>query len=265
MPEYLPDARRRLIIQHLQRAGMVRVADLASEMAVAEETVRRDLKFLDERGILVRTHGGAVSLQPVSDASARSSDIPFEMRRQAMLPQKRAIAHEALSRIEGVSTIALDGSTTAWQLATLVQDPALTIVTNSLVITNLLAARASAQPGPQVITVGGTLDRRLQIFTGMIAMDGLRHIDVDLFFCSCGGIDPTRGFSDPSETAALFKRQLIRQASQTIVLADSTKFRSRAPVFFAALDDVHELITDSESALPPLNDSELILTRAPAR
>jgi DeoR/GlpR family transcriptional regulator of sugar metabolism len=265
MPEYLPDARRRLIIQHLERAGMVRVADLASEMAVAEETVRRDLKYLDSQGILVRTHGGAVTLRPIADHPQRSSDIPFEMRRQAMLPQKQVIAKEAFDRIKGVLTIALDGSTTAWQLATLVHDPALTIVTNSLMITNLFASRNSNQPGPQVITVGGTLDRKLQIFTGMIAMDGLRHIDVDLFFCSCGGIDPTRGFSDPSETAALFKRQLIRQSNQTIVLADSTKFRSRAPVFFAALDDVHELITDSESPLPPLNSSELIQTRAPAR
>ncbi len=248
---------------------MVRVAELASEMAVAEETVRRDLKYLDSQGVLVRTHGGAVTLRPIAGDSAqwpaRSSDIPFEMRRQAMLPQKQAIAKEAFGRIKGVLTIALDGSTTAWQLATLVHDPALTIVTNSLMITHLFASRASNQPGPQVITVGGTLDRKLQIFTGMIAMDGLRHIDVDLFFCSCGGIDPTRGFSDPSETAALFKRQLIRQASQTIVLADSTKFRSRAPVFFAALDDVHELITDSDAPLPPLNSSELIQTRAPSR
>ena len=261
MSEFLPDARRRLIVQHLDRLGMVRVTDLASELAVAEETVRRDLKFLDERGILVRTHGGAVSLQPPEENPSRLTDTPFEHRRQAMLPQKKAIAREAMRRIDRVATIALDGSTTAWELATLLHDPALTVVTNSLVITNFLAARPNSKPGPQVITVGGTLDRKLQMFTGMIAMDGLRHIDVDIFFCSCGGIDPTRGFSDPSETAALFKRQLTLSASQTIVLADSTKFRSRAPVFFAALDDVHELITDSEAPSAGLNSSRLIYTR----
>ncbi len=243
---------------------MVRVTDLASELAVAEETVRRDLKFLDERGVLVRTHGGAVTVSPVEESALRVTDTPFEQRRQAMLPQKKAIALEALRRISGVATIALDGSTTAWELATLLHDPALTVVTNSLMITNFLASRPNSAPGPQVITVGGTLDRKLQMFTGMIAMDGLRHIDVDIFFCSCAGIDATRGFSDPSETAALFKRQLIRSAGRTIVLADSTKFRSRAPVFFAALDDVLELITDSTVPLPNLNSTRLVCTTVQA-
>jgi DeoR/GlpR family transcriptional regulator of sugar metabolism len=261
MAELLPDVRRRLIIQHIERLGMVRVADLASEMSVAEETVRRDLKVLDERGVLVRTHGGAVSLKPLEESAPRSTDLPFELRRKAMLPQKQAIAQEALRRTQGVATIALDGSTTAWELATLLHDPALTVVTNSLMITNFLGSRPSSQPAPQVISVGGTLDRKLQIFTGMIAMDGLRHIDVDIFFCSCGGIDPTRGFSDPSETAALFKRQLIRQASQTVILADSTKFRSRAPVFFADLEDVQELITDADAPTDALNIGRLVCTR----
>jgi DeoR/GlpR family transcriptional regulator of sugar metabolism len=265
MAELLPDVRRRLIVHQLERLGMVKVAELANELAVAEETVRRDLKYLDERGVLVRTHGGAVSVQTPDETAGRIADTPFELRRKAMLPQKKAIAQEALRRIVGVATIALDGSTTAWELATLLHDPALTVVTNSLMITNFLASRPASSPGPQVITVGGTLDRKLQMFTGMIAMDGLRHIDVDIFFCSCGGIDATRGFSDPSETAALFKRQLIRSAGQTLVLADSTKFRSRAPVFFAALDDVHELITDTESPLPTLNSSRLTYTRVAAR
>jgi len=214
---------------------MVRVVGLASELSVAEETIRRDLKLLDERGIAVRTHGGAVLPAPPT------GDLPFEQRRRAMGPQKRAIAKVAIERVTPGSTIALDGSTTAFEVAGLVTDPSLTIVTNSLLIATMLAAKQ----GPTVISVGGTLDRELMMFTGMIALDGLRHVHVDLFFCSCGGIDAGRGFSDPSDAGAQFKREIVKLARQTIVLADSTKFQSRAPVLYARPGDVSEIITDS--------------------
>lgn len=165
-----------------------------------------------------------------------------------MGPQKRAIAKIAAQRIGHAATIALDGSTTAFELAGLLTDPSLTIVTNSLLVATVLASR----PGPSVISVGGTLDRELMMFTGMIALDGLRHVQVDLFFCSCGGIDPARGFSDPSDAGAQFKREIVKLADRTIVLADSTKFQSRAPVLFARPEDVNEIITDSDAPSAPM-------------
>jgi len=246
MNDVLAEERRRQIVQRIRADGAVRVAELAANLSVAEETVRRDLKLLDEQGVLTRTHGGALALAKPAD---QSFDEPFEHRRKAMLPQKQAIAREALARISqraadhgnGPATIALDGSTTAWQLATLLTDPTLTVVTNSLMITTLLAGR----PGPRVVCVGGSLDRDLMMFTGMIALDGLRHMIVDLFFCSCAGVHPQRGFSDPSEAGAHFKQQLIAVADQTIVLADSSKFHARSPVVFASPGEVNELITDA--------------------
>ena len=229
---------------------MVRVVSLASELSVAEETIRRDLKLLDERGIAVRTHGGAVL------PAAPTGDLPFEERRRAMGPQKRAIAQAAAERIGPGATIALDGSTTAFEVASLLTDPSLTVVTNSLLVATMLAAR----PGPSVISVGGTLDRELMMFTGMIAVDGLRHVHVDLFFCSCGGIDVGRGFSDPSDAGAQFKREIVKLAGRTVVLADSTKFQSRAPVLFARPGDVDQIITDSaapEAAIASLRAAGL--------
>ncbi|MGN6507742.1 MAG: DeoR/GlpR family DNA-binding transcription regulator [Tepidisphaeraceae bacterium] len=248
MTDLIADARRRRIIDRIRRTGTVRVVELAGELSVAEETVRRDLRLLDQQGILIRTHGGAVRADHDADARARALDIPFEQRRQAMLRQKRAIAAEAAKRVSGGITIALDGSTTAWELAAHLDDPSLTIVTNSLMVTTLLASK----DGPQVISVGGTLDRKLMMFTGMIAREGLRHVHVDLFFCSCGGIDPTRGFSDPSEPSAQFKRQLMHTSDRTILLADSTKFEMRSPVMFASPADVVELITDAAAPGPAI-------------
>ena len=261
MEDLLAEARRRRIVEKVRRNGTARVTELATELAVTEETVRRDLKLLDGQGVLVRTHGGAMRAES-ADAAARDLEESFEHRRRQMLAAKRAIAAEAARRVRGPLTVALDGSTTAWELAGHLDDPALTVVTNSLMITTLLAAR----PAPQVISVGGTLDRKLMMFTGMIAREGLRHLHVDLFFCSCGGIDPARGFSDPTEPSAQFKRQLMTAADRTIVLADSTKFSLRAPVLFAAAGDVAELITDaaaSDAAVDQLAAAGLTCTRVP--
>lgn len=221
---------------------MARVGDLAGELAVTEETVRRDLKILDEQGVILRTHGGAVRRDdsPALSPLPLASDVPFHQRRALMADAKRAIAREALRLISPGSTIALDGSTTAYELACLLDRTDLTVVTNSLIIASLLGSR----PGPTVICVGGTLDRELLHFGGMIALDGLRLLHVDCFFCSCRGVDVSRGYSDPSEAAAHFKRQLIRLADKTVLLADSTKFNARAAVIFGEITDVDQLITD---------------------
>lgn len=240
--DLLADERRRRIVERLRADRMVRVVGLAVELDVAEETIRRDLKLLDERGILTRTHGGAVPRWNTAPAM-QVGDLPFEHRRKAMGAQKHAIAKEALKRIALSSTIALDGSTTAFELASLLTDPSLTIVTNSLLVATMLASR----PGPSVISVGGSLDRDLMMFTGMIALDGLRHVQIDQFFCSCGGIDPVRGFSDPSDAGAQFKREIIKVAGRTIMLADSTKFASRAAVLYATPKVVSEIITDTDA------------------
>jgi DeoR/GlpR family transcriptional regulator of sugar metabolism len=250
MQDMLAEARRRRIGEYLRRRGMVRVGDLAGELSVAEETIRRDLKLLDQQGILIRTHGGAVRVEADSAAN-RTLEIPFEQRRRMLSAQKRAIATEAAKRVGDSLTIALDGSTTAWELAAHLDNPGLTIITNSLMVTTLLAAKA----GPQIISVGGTLDRALMMFTGMIAVEGMRHVHVDLFLCSCSGIDTVRGFSEPSESCAQFKRHLMKTADRTILLADSSKFSLRAPVFFAVPEDVEELITDA--AAPPTSIEKL--------
>lgn len=242
MTDLLADERRRVILKQLNSAGTVRVAELATMLSVAEETVRRDLKLMDEQGLLIRTHGGAVQPEEAQDSTVRAIEIPFEQRRRAMMPQKQAIAQAAFLRIGDVGTLALDGSTTAWELATLLHSSSQTVITNSLMVTTLLASRPN---GPQVINIGGTLDRKLMMFGGMIALEALRHVHIDVFAFSCAGIDPMRGFSEPTENAAQVKRQLLRMADRAIVMVDSTKFLARSSVLFGTPSDVDELITDA--------------------
>src|SRR5690606_10146630 len=111
--------------------------DLAGELVVAEETIRRDLKLLEREGVAIRTHGGAVPASTAKNGVPPAfTDLAFGERLSAMAPQKRAIAAEAARLIKTDHVIALDGSTTAWELARILPRHPLTVVTNSLVIIN---------------------------------------------------------------------------------------------------------------------------------
>ena len=257
----LPGQRRRHILDAVQAHGVVRVSDLSSDLGVAAETIRRDLKQLDDDGRLIRTHGGALLPTALSvgervDAAGGAGPAPepvsthqsFQARRRLAAPEKETIAAAAAAHVRANMTIALDGSTTACALADRLPDVTLTVITNSLVITNLLAARAGgdgALPGLRVICTGGTLNPRLQSFDGVLADAALERLGIDVAFFSCRGIDPARGLSDPTDAAARFKRRLVELSRQSVVLADHSKFGAQGAVLFAAPDDVDVLITDT--------------------
>jgi DeoR/GlpR family transcriptional regulator of sugar metabolism len=83
------------------------------------------------------------------------------------------------------------------------------------------------------------------MFEGLLTHEALGRMNIDLAFFSCRGIDPQRGFSDPSEGSASYKRRLIELAEQSIVLADHTKFDTRSAVNLAEPDEVHRIVTDA--------------------
>lgn len=246
MVDLLSIERQRRIVDVLARQRAVRVTDLARQLAVAEETVRRDLKLLDRKGLVQRTHGGAVvpHAEEASGALVGSStvaaDTSFEQRRREKLSQKQAIARAAVELISPGQTVALDGSTTALELAALLPDVSLTVVTNSVVIAGRLAGR----PGLQVICTGGVLDAELKMMTGTLAVEALQRLNIDIAFFSCRGIDPARGYSDPTDAGASFKQALMLRAGRSIVLADSSKMNVRGAVVIGAADSADTLITD---------------------
>jgi DeoR/GlpR family transcriptional regulator of sugar metabolism len=170
------------------------------------------------------------------------------VRLNAMAAEKRAIAAEAAKLLEPNHVIALDGSTTAWELARLLPPFPLTVITNSLVIINALANRNDVR----ILCTGGRLNPALQLFEGVLTTDALKRLNIDRAFFSCRGIDPQRGLSDPSEASATYKTRLIDLAARSILLADHTKFSTRSTVNFAPTQKIHTLITDTGLAASKL-------------
>ncbi|MEN1679990.1 MAG: DeoR/GlpR family DNA-binding transcription regulator [Planctomycetota bacterium] len=238
----LPRTRQLEILAELERTGAVRVAPLASRFGVAEETIRRDLDKLGAEGLLTRTHGGAVGL------SVDPTDQPVGVRRTTNAAQKRRIARRAAAQIEPGDVISLDASTTALELACLLEEGPLTVVTNGLDAARVLADRSEVR----VIVVGGDLDSVSLCTTGPVAEADIRRFAIHKAFFSAKAVDPRRGCSEVSTDHGAVKRAMIDASDYRCLLADSSKLGVRSMAFFAEVGELDLIITDADAAEKPL-------------
>jgi DeoR/GlpR family transcriptional regulator of sugar metabolism len=236
--------RQRKIRQSLAVNGTVRTAELADELDVTEETIRRDFEKLESEGVLVRTHGGAVRL----DLSNR--DFPLRERAEQNAGGKARIARAALGHIKEGSTVFFDASTTVLQLAALLPEKPLTVVTNALQTATTLAEKS----GITVFVLGGQLSPSSLSCTGWAAGQGIDQHRIDAAFISCKGVDPAFGVSEAVEEHARVKRHAVQRAATTFLLADHTKAGVASSFFFAKNSEVDFWITDGELA-PGVFDS----------
>jgi DeoR/GlpR family transcriptional regulator of sugar metabolism len=231
----LAPERRRAVLDLLGSQASVRVAQLAPEFGVTQETVRRDLEHLEHQGRLLRTHGGAVSLD------RDRAELPLDVRETVNLELKRAIAAHAARSITQGDVIALDASSTARELARLLPDTPLTVVTNSLAAAMVLQDRSRVR----VIVTGGVLDGPSRSFVGEMAAETLERFHFTRAYVSCQGVDLIRGLSVTADEQAGIKRRMIALADEPVLLADSSKFGVKAVEFFARIDDLATIVTDS--------------------
>ncbi|MEM9883206.1 MAG: DeoR/GlpR family DNA-binding transcription regulator [Planctomycetota bacterium] len=228
--------RHRNILGRVLDEGSVRVTDLARQFEVTEETIRRDLRLLAEQGVVARTHGGAVAVEP----EGGHRDLPYVQRETAHTTQKDAIARAAVRLIEPGSVVALDPSTTCCQLARRIPDVELTVVTNSLAVCSILADR----PRVEVICTGGTLDAEAMAFFGLHTRRALEGLHVERLFFSCRGLDFERGLSEANDRHAAVKLAMIESAHRCTLLADTSKLGLASTVFYAPAGVAEHLIVN---------------------
>lgn len=228
--------RHRHLLDYLNEKGSVRTTELAKALNVTEETIRRDFEKLEKEGALLRAHGGAVRL----DLPRR--EVPVRDRAGQNATAKRAIARAALSLIEPGQTVFMDPSTTVQQLARIVPDQPLTILTSSLQIPLLFVDK----PSVQLIVVGGSFRPSSLSCVGYAAEMVIDLFRVDAAFISCRGIDPMDGLSEATEEQARLKRHIIRRTGALHLLADSTKANVASSHFFAKNSDIDVWVTNED-------------------
>jgi DeoR/GlpR family transcriptional regulator of sugar metabolism len=234
----LAHQRQALILERIRDRGTVRVSELVRDLGVSDMTVRRDLENLDERGLLVKVHGGATATAPLA------LDEPgFSAKSTLQLAEKAAIAAAAARLVEPGMAIALSAGTTTYALAEqLVDIPGITVVTNSPRVADVL--EHSRRPDQTVILTGGVRTRS-EALVGSFAVMQLRSVHLDLVFMGVHGMEARAGFTCPNLLEAETDVALIEAGRRLVVVADSEKWGVIGIASIARLDQADVLITDS--------------------
>lgn len=232
--------RHRRLLDLLNEQGGVRTAEAARTLGVTEETVRRDFEKLEAEGALLRSHGGAVKLETLR------REFPATERAGQNAAEKLQIARAAVARIRPGQTILFDASTTALQVAKMLPDQPLTVLTNALQTALALVEK----PAIHVTVLGGTLMSNSQSCTGWPAEQMLDLFRIDTAYISCRGLDAERGPSEATEEQARLKRQIVARAEEVCLLADSSKTGGSSSYYFAKTSDIDLWITNRAPAAP---------------
>lgn len=232
-----PEERRTAILNRLAGEGRVGVAPLAAAFEVSEVTIRQDLAYLEERGLLKRTHGGAIPLET-------GFELPFARTAGAFLEEKARIAQAAAATIRDGETILLDVGTTTTAIArALAGHRQLTVVTNALNIAILL----EEAPEMTVIVTGGTLRATQHSLVNPLGLEVLAHVRADRAFLGANGIEHKAGVTNANFPEAEIKRAMLASARWKILVADSSKIGRVATAVVAPLNGFDLLLTTKEA------------------
>ncbi|MBN6151519.1 DeoR/GlpR transcriptional regulator [Xanthomonas sp. AmX2] len=211
-------SQRRLQISELVRQqGSVQVATLAQRFGVSMQTVRKDLRYLAERGVMARAYGGAIDSGMVGGSTA---EPPYEAKRTVHLDEKRRIGERAAALVKPGDTIAIDSGTTAIALAEALPDLDVTVVTNDFGVLTALTPKNHIN----IVMLGGELRRRNMAFYGGLTVEALGALHVDKLFLGVDGFDLERGITTHYEPEALLNRKMVEAARMVIAITDSSKF-----------------------------------------
>lgn len=237
MPAALRHAR---IIASFEKNGFVSITSLADELNVSGMTIRRDLDVLGKRGLLERTHGGAVAVGPLSGLSFDAEEPAFEQRIRLRALEKSAIAEAAARLVGSGESVGLDVGTSILALANVLAPRRdLRVFTN-----NLRVGMQMAEGNSTVYILGGQV--RVPEFSviGPQAIAALESHFLDKVFIGVSGLD-AHGLYDYSPEDTEVKRAFMASADHVVVLCDSSKFNRRALSRIAPLDGVGTLITET--------------------
>jgi DeoR family transcriptional regulator of aga operon len=233
----LNEERRRAIVDFVNLNGRGRVGDLAHRFGSSEITIRRDLELLHDRGLIYRTHGGALPVRASAD-----SDLDLTQREMQHAREKLRIAAAAAAMVaEGQSVLLDSGSTTTAIARALRGFQNVTVITNAVNIAAELAGSSI-----EVILTGGMLRKNSYSLVGPIAEESLRRLKADILFLGVDGFDTSSGVSTPNLLEAQLNRVMVSIAARVIAVCDSSKFGRRSLSTIVPISNIHGVITDKQ-------------------
>ncbi len=232
-------ARKAAIRERLHENQSVRITELAQQLHVTKETIRRDLREMEQNGELVRTHGGAYILEGVQN------DLDVSTRQVLKIPEKEKIAQKCDAIIESGDYIFLDGSTTCWSVARKIFSRKLTVLTSSLEIANILCTSSTIK----LHVIGGEFSRKHMDFGGDGAVKNLERYFVDKAFISCRSVHLRYGITDTNDGRARLHQAALEHAHKKYLAVDHSKLNNISFSRIAPLTAVTGIVMDQD--FPP--------------
>ncbi|OFI38170.1 hypothetical protein BIU82_06660 [Arthrobacter sp. SW1] len=229
-----PVERQRWIIENARAEGRIEVPEVAAQLGVAVETVRRDLNLLEKRGLVRRVHGGAIPVEKLG------FENPLASRGSVHPDEKVRIARAALEFIDGAESIFIDEGTTAAAFADALEPTRpMTVVTSSLPV----ACQLAAKPLLNVLILGGRVRGNTLGAVDHWATGMLQRLVLDLAVLGTNGATGKHGLTCPDSSVAAVKAAAVASSRRSIVLADHTKFGVDSSIKFADLHDLDAIVT----------------------
>jgi DeoR family transcriptional regulator, aga operon transcriptional repressor len=232
----LIEERRQHVLATILREGRALVSELSDSLGISRITIRKDLDHLEARGLIQRTHGGALTSQ-----RGTSLDRSIQEKQQVHLAEKQRIAIAAAKLVQDGQCVLLDSGTTTTAVARALRDlKRLTIITNALNIASELAGTDF-----DVILIGGTLRKNSSSLVGPLAEDTLREMHADILFLGVDGFDSTVGITTPNLLEARVNRAMMQASRKIVAVCGSSKFSHRSLAHIAPPTAIHTVITDT--------------------
>ncbi|MCK4394714.1 DeoR/GlpR transcriptional regulator [Candidatus Bipolaricaulota bacterium] len=228
--------RRRLVLERLQKQGVVKTSELSEAFSVSPMTIRNDLNALAQQDQLVRTHGGAIIREWLT------TEPSYQDKANLNRAEKERIGKQAAGLIEeGMAVFIGNGTTTMEIIKHLPRGRRVRIFTNAL----NHALEVDQLPQAEVFIIGGHLRGVSLAMVGRLAHQALKGVYFDLAFLGVNGISMDYGLTIPSLEEAETAAEIIRHSQRTVIVADHTKFGIVAHGRIADICDIDAIITDN--------------------
>ncbi|EHR32572.1 hypothetical protein HMPREF9709_01503 [Helcococcus kunzii ATCC 51366] len=230
--------RHKFILNEINANGSVMISEMSNILNCSEETIRRDFKELENKGLLKRIHGGAF-LPDKEDKGA-----PIQLREKYFSKEKNDIATYVINNfLNDNDTIMLDSSTTCLTLAKAIikHDLNLTIITNSLKIMELFD---NNKTGITLISIGGLYRKRSSSFIGYRALENISTYLSDKCFISPSAISIKHGLLDNNQNEAEIKKYFLKHSKKCFFIGDNTKFHDSAEYIISPLNTLDYVVSN---------------------
>jgi DeoR family fructose operon transcriptional repressor len=227
--------RQEKILRFINESKKANTDELSAAFSVSKVTIRRDIDSLASKGLLLKTHGGAIAIK-----GTFFREIPFSAKAGINSFAKKAIGIVAARLIENGEIVILDSGSTTFEIAKNIHHTDVTVITNDIKI----AMELTSKPDIRVIVSGGNLDNTTFNLNGTNSVNFFKGIHVNKTFLGCDAVDPEFGISDRTFESCDIKRAMIQAADEVIMVTDKSKLNKRVFAHMCDISMINKLIID---------------------